>query len=127
MDSNMNDMNNFLNNYLKSIQTAQASYYPLAPSFGISNPIPPSFNMPYTNASPLVKEEPAKNNSQGIESQTSESNNLCKKYNPDWICPKKGCRNRNFAKRTKCNLCGMQKPSNPELDYTTFPANKYLN
>ena len=40
------------------------------------------------------------------------------KYKPDWICPNKQCRNRNFAKRKKCNRCGEERPTEPELDFT---------
>lgn len=42
----------------------------------------------------------------------------------DWICPVKTCRNRNFAKRDKCNLCKTEKPTNPEYDSSEFPKKK---
>lgn len=28
----------------------------------------------------------------------------------DWYCPESSCKNLNFARRTKCNLCGKSKP-----------------
>ena len=42
----------------------------------------------------------------------------------DWICPIETCRNRNFAKRDKCNLCKTPKPANPEYDNTEFPKKR---
>mmetsp|Transcript_58334 Transcript_58334/g.164711 ORF Transcript_58334/g.164711 Transcript_58334/m.164711 type:complete len:203 (+) Transcript_58334:136-744(+) len=34
----------------------------------------------------------------------------------DWECPNKMCRNVNFKKRPKCNICGTPKPSNARQD-----------
>mmetsp|Transcript_67478 Transcript_67478/g.187040 ORF Transcript_67478/g.187040 Transcript_67478/m.187040 type:complete len:203 (-) Transcript_67478:94-702(-) len=34
----------------------------------------------------------------------------------DWECPNKMCRNINFKKRPKCNICGTPKPSNARQD-----------
>jgi hypothetical protein len=42
----------------------------------------------------------------------------------DWICPVETCRNRNFAKRDKCNLCKTPKPVNPEYDNSEFPKRR---
>lgn len=27
----------------------------------------------------------------------------------DWICPRKSCRNWNYSKRHRCNMCGVSK------------------
>ena len=45
-------------------------------------------------------------------------------FKMDWICPVETCRNRNFAKREKCNLCRTPKPVNPEYDSSEFPKKR---
>lgn len=140
---NNNDLNNLLSNYIKAMQSGTSSLSSVSipsqstiPNYGMSNSslMPSNFNLPYGNSSTLNRDEPigySNNfaNTQPLEPEAKEtptplSQTNEKKYNPDWICPKKSCRNRNFAKRTKCNLCGLLKPSNPELDYSSFPFSK---
>ena len=60
---------------------------------------------------------------------SSSKENASFKYKPDWICSDKNCQNLNFARRTHCNMCGLKRTDDAELDYSSknHPDREFLN
>ena len=63
------------------------------------------------------KKHRSRSRSHGRDRENSMSMGNNSRFKPskgDWKCPKSNCRNWNFAKREKCNQCGVQRPPDEE-------------